>query len=420
MNLRALLPIAAALGAVGYVAGALAQQPIAIATPPSGSIYNSTAAAIGKVLGEKAGLRMTLQALGGSSQYLPIVNAGEVPFGIANVYETSLAVTGEDYFKGRPTKELRTVAVLYPLRNTIFVKKDSKYKKLADLKGARGPVGFTNQKILTAVTNAALAPGGITLDDVEGVNVSNIIANSNAFKEGRTDFFVFALGSAPVREADAAVGGKNGVNLDGYKNIVGVFNQPRFVLLDFEVLRTLPAEEVLCGVAEIVKHALVGELGMFDYLERRWRRLLALERAVVEEVVGQSVSFKARVVSADEKEAGGRRILNFGHTLAHALEKTAGVSHGEAVGMGMAFAARVSEARGLLSTAEAGRIEALLRKVGLPAEKPAATGALFEAVGKDKKREGGALHFVLLAGIGRPVITKLTLEQLYGYIHDLC
>src|SRR3990167_5904733 len=206
MNLRALLPIAAALGAVGYVAGALAQQPIAIATPPSGSIYNSTAAAIGKVLGEKAGLRMTLQALGGSSQYLPIVNAGEVPFGIANVYETSLAVTGEDYFKGRPTKELRTVAVLYPLRNTIFVKKDSKYKKLADLKGARGPVGFTNQKILTAVTNAALAPGGITLDDVEGVNVSNIIANSNAFKEGRTDFFVFALGSAPVREADAAVG----------------------------------------------------------------------------------------------------------------------------------------------------------------------------------------------------------------------
>ena len=207
MNLRTLLPIAAALGAVGHIAGALAQLPIAIATPPSGSIYNSTAAAIGKVLGEKAGLRMTLQALGGSSQYLPIVNAGEVPFGIANVYETSLAVTGRDYFKGRPTKDVRTVAVLYPLRNTIFVKKDSKYKKLADLKGARGPVGFTNQKILTSVTNAALAPGGITLDDVKGVNVANIIANSNAFKEGRTDFFVFAMGAAPVREADAAVGG---------------------------------------------------------------------------------------------------------------------------------------------------------------------------------------------------------------------
>jgi TRAP transporter TAXI family solute receptor len=207
MYFRALSPTAAALGLVSYVAAASAQQPIAIATPPSGSIYNSTAAAIGKVLAEKAGIKMTIQALGGSSQFLPIVNAGEVPFGIANVYETSLAVTGEEYFKGRPTKDVRAVAVLYPLRNTIFVKKDSPYKKLADLKGARGPVGFTNQKILTAVTNAALAPGGITLDDVKGVNVANIISNVNAFKEGRTDFFVFALGGAPVREADAAVGG---------------------------------------------------------------------------------------------------------------------------------------------------------------------------------------------------------------------
>jgi len=207
MYFRALSPIAATLALAGYIASASAQQPIAIATPPSGSIYNSTASAIGKVLAEKAGIRMTVQALGGSSQFLPIVNAGEVPFGIANVYETSLAVTGEDYFKGRPTKDVRAVAVLYPLRNTIFVKKDSPYKKLADLKGARGPVGFTNQKILTAVTNAALAPGGISLDDVKGVNVANIISNVNAFKEGRTDFFVFALGGAPIREADAAVGG---------------------------------------------------------------------------------------------------------------------------------------------------------------------------------------------------------------------
>jgi uncharacterized protein len=207
MLFRTMPPVLVALGVLGLASSAPAQQPIAIATPPAGSIYNSTASAIGKVLAEKAGLHMTVQALGGSSQYVPIVNAGEVPFGINNVYETSLAVTGEAYFKGRATKNLRTVAVLYPLRNTIFVKKDSKYKKLADLKGARGPVGFTNQKILTAVTNAALAPGGVSLADMQGVNVANIISNVNAFKEGRTDFFVFALGGAPVREADATVGG---------------------------------------------------------------------------------------------------------------------------------------------------------------------------------------------------------------------
>ncbi|MEJ2378288.1 MAG: TAXI family TRAP transporter solute-binding subunit [Pseudolabrys sp.] len=207
MHHARIVPALAAFGFLALVSGASAQQPIAIATPPAGSIYNSTAAAIGKVLEEKSGLKLTVQALGGSSQFLPIVNAGEVPFGIANVYETSLAVTGGAYFKGRPTKDVRSVAILYPLRNTIFVKKDSKYKKLADLKGARGPVGFTNQKILTAVTNAALAPGGITLKDVQGVRVSNIISNVNAFKEGRTDFFVFALGAGPIKEADAAVGG---------------------------------------------------------------------------------------------------------------------------------------------------------------------------------------------------------------------
>ena len=214
MSYGKMLAALAAIAVLGQVSGASAQQPIAIATPSAGSIYNSTAAAIGKVLAEKAGLKMTVQALGGSSQYLPIVNAGEVPFGIANVFETAQGVNGEAYFKGRPTKDIRTVAILYPLRNTIFVKKDSKYKKLADLKGARGPIGFTSQKTLTEVTNAALAPGGISLKDVKGVLVANIVANANAFKEGRTDFFVFALGGAPVREADATVGGVRALFVD--------------------------------------------------------------------------------------------------------------------------------------------------------------------------------------------------------------
>jgi TRAP transporter TAXI family solute receptor len=210
-----MLAALAALAVLGTVSSASAQQPIAIAVPPAGSIYNSTAAAIGKVLAEKAGLKMTIQALGGSSQYLPIVDYGEVPFGIANIYETSLAVQGQDYFSGRPTKNIRTVAILYPLRNTIFVKKDSKYKKLADLKGARGPAGFTSQKTLTAVTDAVLATAGLSLaKDIKGVNVANIISNVNAFKEGRTDFFVFALGAAPVRVADAAVGGIRALPVD--------------------------------------------------------------------------------------------------------------------------------------------------------------------------------------------------------------
>jgi TRAP transporter TAXI family solute receptor len=214
MRHRAVAPLAVMLGLMGALGSASAQQPIAIAAPKAGSIYNSTAAAIGKVLGEKAGLNMTIQAMGGSSQYLPIIDAGEVPLGIANVYETSLGVKGEDYFKGRPTGNVRSVAILYPLRHTVFVKKDSPYQSLKDLKGARAPVGFASQKILTAVTNAVFATVGLSLEkDFQGVNTANIVAQANAFKEDRTDFFVFALGAGKIKEVDAAVGGVRALSI---------------------------------------------------------------------------------------------------------------------------------------------------------------------------------------------------------------
>jgi 3-dehydroquinate synthase len=231
------------------------------------------------------------------------------------------------------------------------------------------------------------------------------------------------FGFAPttlLAQVDAAIGGKNGVNLDGYKNILGVFNQPRFVLVDFDLLQTLPAREILGGAAEIVKHALIGDPEMFAYLEENGHRLLALERDAVEEVVGRSAALKIKIVSVDERETDERRKLNFGHTLAHALEKTAGISHGEAVGMGMMFATRISLARGLLSGAVERRIEALIRGLGLPADIPAAAGPLLETVWKDKKREAGALRFVLLEDIGKPVITKLDRKELERYLHDLC
>ena len=114
---------------------------------------------------------------------------------------------GEDYFKGRPTKDIRTVAILYPLRNTIFVKKDSKYKTLADLKGARGPTRLHQPEDAHRRDQCGAGARRHFAEDMQGVLVANIVANANAFKEGRTDFFVFALGGAPVREADATVGG---------------------------------------------------------------------------------------------------------------------------------------------------------------------------------------------------------------------
>lgn len=245
------------------------------------------------------------------------------------------------------------------------------------------------------------------------------------------------FGFAPttlLAQADAAIGGKNGVNLDGYKNIVGVFNQPEFVLADFDVLKTLPPREVLCGLAEIVKHALIGDPAMFSYLEENGRRLLALEMEALEEIVWRSAALKIKIVSADEREAGERRKLNFGHTLAHALEKSfpsflkeesgenkaAGISHGEAVAMGMTFAAKVSVARGLLSRDIEERVVALLRSLGLPVGIPAGAHSLLEVIWKDKKRAAETLRLVLLEDIGKPVITKLGRGELEGYLHDLC
>lgn len=224
-----------------------------------------------------------------------------------------------------------------------------------------------------------------------------------------------------LAQADASVGGKNGVNLDGAKNILGVFAQPEFVLVDFELLRTLPKKEILCGASEIIKHALIGDADLFDELERNIGRLVALERDVVEKAVTRSIALKSALVEADEREADGRRKLNFGHTLAHALEKSTCASHGEAVAMGMVFAARISEAKGLLAAGVRQRIEDLLKTSGLPtALGRARILSLIAAIRRDKKREGETLHFVALEAIGKALVTALPLRELEGYLHDLC
>jgi 3-dehydroquinate synthase len=223
--------------------------------------------------------------------------------------------------------------------------------------------------------------------------------------------FGFAA-STLLAQADASVGGKNGVNFKGYKNMAGVFNQPEFVICDPELLRTLPEKEVLCGLAEIVKHAAIADAEMFAFLEENCRRAVGLEAEVIEKLVYDSAVIKAGIVNRDEKEKGERRKLNFGHTFGHALEKTAGVSHGEAVSAGMVLASKLSVRKGLLRAADAERIVSLLKTVGLPAEIPADRQKVIEALGKDKKREKDKIRFVLLNGIGNAAIVEISLKEL--------
>jgi 3-dehydroquinate synthase len=214
-----------------------------------------------------------------------------------------------------------------------------------------------------------------------------------------------------LSQVDASVGGKNGVNFQGYKNIVGVFNQPEFVICDLSLLTTLPDREIASGFAEIVKHAAIADAKMFAYLEINAARARSLDLSVLEKLVDASVRIKADVVNRDELEQGERRKLNFGHTFGHAVEKTAGISHGEAVSVGMVIAAAISKAKGLLRDTDVKRLQRLLQDMALPIRIAADADQVWEALQKDKKRQGDSIHFVLLEQIGRAVVRRLSMED---------
>lgn len=182
-------------------------QTIGIAASNPGSLYHSTGTAIAKMASEKAGINATVQPFASATVYLPAVNAGEYAFGITNVEELRVAVTGTGHFEGRVHDKLRAAAILYPLRVAWFVRADSDIKTIADLKGKAVTTGFTSQKTIPPMLRAQLETAGLTLDDVKPVQVPNVVAGANAFIAGKADAFFFALGAAKVREANASVGG---------------------------------------------------------------------------------------------------------------------------------------------------------------------------------------------------------------------
>jgi 3-dehydroquinate synthase len=215
-----------------------------------------------------------------------------------------------------------------------------------------------------------------------------------------------------LSQVDASVGGKNGVNFQGYKNMIGVFNQPGFVICDPAVLKTLPPKELSYGFAEIVKHAAIGDRAYFDFLEKHYKEALELDEEVLARLVYDSIMVKSSIVQRDEKEKGERRKLNFGHTYGHALEKTMGIPHGEAVSIGIAAAADLSVRRNLLPGEEAVRIRQLLERFHLPTKAAANKEKIWDAIKKDKKRQGQDIHFVLLKSIGEAVIEEISLVEL--------
>jgi 3-dehydroquinate synthase len=204
---------------------------------------------------------------------------------------------------------------------------------------------------------------------------------------------------------DASVGGKTGVNLPAGKNLVGAFHQPQAVIIDTEFLHTLSAVDYSAGLAESVKHAAIRDPGLLEWHEASAERIMARETEVVSELVARNCTIKAAVVAQDEREAGLRAILNYGHTIGHAIEHLLGyeLRHGQCVALGMIAENELACVRGLLARPEAERIRALLARLGLPVRLPRPVRAenVAAACRLDKKVRDAAVNFVLLERIGQ-------------------
>jgi 3-dehydroquinate synthase len=249
--------------------------------------------------------------------------------------------------------------------------------------------------------SAVLAVGGGVVGDLAGF-VAATLFRGVAFVN---------LPTTLLAQVDSSVGGKTGVNLPEGKNLVGTFHQPRLVVADVLTLRSLPVREFRSGLAEVVKHAMIGDPELFRILEEDAEKILERDPATLEVVVARNCAIKARVVEQDEREAGIRAVLNFGHTVGHAVEAGLGygaITHGEAVAYGMLVAARLSVRRGLCTPADASRLEALLRRFDLVPTVRSSPELLETYVLRDKKMRDGVLQFVLTHGVGSVSLARIS------------
>jgi len=228
------------------------------------------------------------------------------------------------------------------------------------------------------------------------------------------------ISSTLLGQVDASIGGKNGVNLDGYKNMIGTIRQPSFVWCDLSLLSTLSRKEYISGIAEVIKYGAIWDAAYLQYLKDSMAGLLSLDIDVLKKVVSTSAAIKVEVVQNDEKESDLRRILNFGHTIGHAIEREKKILHGEAIAIGMVMASKISNSVGLLSESELKQIQELVAAAGLPVGMELDPDSIFQNIRKDKKKKGENINFVLLESLGKTRVQSMPLAELRKYLYDLC
>jgi 3-dehydroquinate synthase len=254
--------------------------------------------------------------------------------------------------------------------------------------------------------SALVALGGGVIGDITGFAASTYMRGISYIQVPTT----------LLAQVDSSVGGKTGVNHKLGKNMIGTFWQPRLVWIDVEALKTLPKRELLAGLAEVIKYGVILDEGLFDFIETNREKILSLESNSLIHIIKRSCEIKAEVVSKDERESGLRSILNYGHTIGHAIETATEYKrylHGEAVAIGMYLEARLSQVLDLISRKQLFRIKDLIDSYGLPSEVPADLdiNRIFSSIQLDKKAVAGELKFILPEKIGKVRIYKGVTEK---------
>ncbi len=263
-------------------------------------------------------------------------------------------------------------------------------------------------------SSALIALGGGVTGDIVGF-IASIYMRSIPYIQVPTSL---------LAQVDSSIGGKTGIDLPEGKNLLGAFFQPKMVFTDLQFLATLPDEEFNNGLAEIIKYGIIDDVDLFHLLETEGEAIRNRDAAVLEEIIGRACRIKGGIVEIDEKDEGIRRILNFGHTLGHAMEAASGytLSHGNAVSVGMIAAAKISEKTKHLSSGERDMIEKIIKNMGLLHKIPESikTDDIISRMKMDKKKEGNIIHFVFLKKLGVPFINgSVEKDIIYQTIEEL-
>ena len=216
---------------------------------------------------------------------------------------------------------------------------------------------------------------------------------------------------------DAAIGGKNGVDVGVYKNLVGTINQPNFLLYDSSLLKTLPHQEWVNGFAEIIKHAAIKDATLFAELEKNKLNSYQKNKAALSKLITRNAQIKSAIVKKDEFEKADRKLLNFGHTIGHAIENMEKLPHGFAISIGMVAAGMLSEQ--ILDFQETDRLVKVLAKYGLPTKADFSASKVFQVLKMDKKKERSTMNYILLKKIGQGIVKPIPIDELEELIHSI-